>query len=66
MDTPDDDAPDTVATLLRTDRAALGITIRDHAALIGVSLPTYYRLQQDQLGPVTRAVARFLLTRCQR
>ena len=63
MDTPDD-AP-TFATLLRTDRAALGITIRDHAEMIGVSLPTYYRLQQDQLGPVTRAVARFLLTKLQ-
>jgi hypothetical protein len=48
MDTPDDDAP-TVATLLRTDRAALGITIRDHAELISEVVLRHARVDAEVL-----------------
>ena len=52
-----------VIKALNDERIMQGLTISEHAELIGISTPTYFRIRRGRINRTTRLLLRLALSR---
>lgn len=63
MDTQPEEIAQVVRDMLRQEREAGDLTIREHAQQLGISLPTYFRVQRGKIDKTTTALLRLAFNR---
>ena len=66
MTTPASDMSTTISSMLRAERHERQLTIREHAALLGISAPTYFRIQAGKVDKTAQALVRIAMSRASR
>ena len=62
MTMPANEVVATISRLIRAERVAQQLTIREHAELLGISMPTYFRIQRGQIDKTAQALVRIAMT----